>query len=71
MGYFSGFTLVPNSCKKQLKTVYMVHSTAGSQGLFSLMSSIYSGNFAKKVVWVERLADVLRTLQLSVAAALK
>lgn len=49
----------------------MVHSTAGSHGLFSLVSSMYSGSFSKKVVWVEKLVDVLRTLQMPMATALR
>ncbi|OEH75109.1 hypothetical protein cyc_01837 [Cyclospora cayetanensis] len=66
-----GFSLIPNPCKKNLQQIFIVHPTAGSQGLFSVISSIYSGSFPKKVVWVERLIDVLKTLQMPVSAALK
>ncbi|XP_026193194.1 uncharacterized protein LOC34618775 [Cyclospora cayetanensis] len=65
------FSLIPNPCKKNLQQIFIVHPTAGSQGLFSVISSIYSGSFPKKVVWVERLIDVLKTLQMPVSAALK
>lgn len=54
-----------------MKKVFIVHSTAGSQGLFSVMSSMYTTNFTKKVVWVERLVEVMQSLQMPMATALK
>ncbi|KAL8274922.1 hypothetical protein Esti_001122 [Eimeria stiedai] len=65
------FTCLPNSCKHNLSKIYMVHSSASSSGLFSFYTSFYTTTIAGKVVWVNRLVEVLQTLQIPRAAALK